>query len=46
MFDDFDTQITPEELAEMAFFFEEIDEEGYVEFEPGKYIWDEMAANP
>lgn len=35
MIDDFDTNITPEEL-----------EDGWIEFEPGKMIWDEMAANP
>lgn len=25
---------------------DEEDNEGWVEFEPGKFIWDEMAANP
>lgn len=37
MIDDFDINITPEELEP---------EDGWTEFEPGKMIWDEMAANP
>ncbi len=39
MIDDFDINITPEELEDEF-------EDGWIEFEPGKMIWDEMAANP
>lgn len=42
MFDDFDTQICPEEFEDD--FIE--DENGWIEFEPGKFIYDEMSANP
>lgn len=47
MFDDFDTQICPEEFEDDFIeddFIE--DENGWIEFEPGKFIYDEMSANP
>lgn len=45
MVDDFDIKETPEEFEDRwADVCEE--EAGWVEFEPGRYIWDEMAANP
>ena len=48
MVDDFDMKENPEEFEDRwaDVEYENDNEAGWIEFDPGQFIWDEMAANP